>query len=76
VLRFGANTLSVVLNFTLVVAILGYFGVQTTTFRQGCLNGLEPVAENKGVAVRKNRAFRQAVWTPCFHRAEPATSGA
>jgi small conductance mechanosensitive channel len=32
VLRFAANTLSVVLNFTLVVAILGYFGVQTTTF--------------------------------------------
>jgi small conductance mechanosensitive channel len=32
VMRFAANTLSVVLNFTLVVAILGYFGVQTTTF--------------------------------------------
>lgn len=32
VLRFAGNTLSVVLNFTLVVAILGYFGVQTTTF--------------------------------------------
>jgi small conductance mechanosensitive channel len=32
VLRFASNTLSVVLNFTLVVAILGYFGVQTTTF--------------------------------------------
>jgi len=32
VLRFGANTLAVVLNLTLVVAILGYFGVQTTTF--------------------------------------------
>jgi small conductance mechanosensitive channel len=32
VLRFAANTLSVILNFTLVVAILGYFGVQTTTF--------------------------------------------
>jgi small conductance mechanosensitive channel len=32
VLRFAANTLSVVLNITLVVAILGYFGVQTTTF--------------------------------------------
>jgi small conductance mechanosensitive channel len=32
VLRFAANTLAVVLNFTLVVAILGYFGVQTTTF--------------------------------------------
>jgi small conductance mechanosensitive channel len=32
VMRFAGNTLSVVLNFTLVVAILGYFGVQTTTF--------------------------------------------
>jgi small conductance mechanosensitive channel len=32
VLRFAASTLSVVLNITLVVAILGYFGVQTTTF--------------------------------------------
>jgi len=32
VMRFAANTLSVVLNLTLVVAILGYFGVQTTTF--------------------------------------------
>src|SRR5215472_573926 len=32
VLRFAGNTLSVVLNVTLVVAILGYFGVQTTTF--------------------------------------------
>src|SRR5581483_6862276 len=32
VLRFIGNTLSVVLNVTLVVAILGYFGVQTTTF--------------------------------------------
>ncbi|HJZ98814.1 MAG TPA: mechanosensitive ion channel family protein [Candidatus Solibacter sp.] len=32
VLRFAANTLSVALHFTLVVAILGYFGVQTTTF--------------------------------------------
>jgi len=32
VLRFAGNTLSVVLNITLVVAILGYFGVQTTTF--------------------------------------------
>jgi small conductance mechanosensitive channel len=31
-LRFIANTLSVALNVTLVVAILGYFGVQTTTF--------------------------------------------
>lgn len=30
--RFAGNTLSVVLNITLVVAILGYFGVQTTTF--------------------------------------------
>jgi small conductance mechanosensitive channel len=32
VLRFTGNTLSVALNITLVVAILGYFGVQTTTF--------------------------------------------
>ena len=32
VLRFAGNALSVVLNITLVVAILGYFGVQTTTF--------------------------------------------
>jgi small conductance mechanosensitive channel len=32
VLRFAGNTLSVTLNVTLVVAILGYFGVQTTTF--------------------------------------------
>ena len=32
VMRFAGNTLSVLLNFTLVVAILGYFGVQTTTF--------------------------------------------
>jgi small conductance mechanosensitive channel len=32
VLRFVGNTLSVLLNVTLVVAILGYFGVQTTTF--------------------------------------------
>ncbi len=31
-LRFAGNTISVVLNITLVVAILGYFGVQTTTF--------------------------------------------
>ena len=30
--RFAGNTLSLVLNITLVVAILGYFGVQTTTF--------------------------------------------
>jgi len=30
--RFVGNTLSVALNITLVVAILGYFGVQTTTF--------------------------------------------
>lgn len=30
--RFAGNALSVVLNVTLVVAILGYFGVQTTTF--------------------------------------------
>jgi small conductance mechanosensitive channel len=32
VLRFAGNTISVFLNITLVVAILGYFGVQTTTF--------------------------------------------
>lgn len=32
VLRFVGNSISVVLNITLVVAILGYFGVQTTTF--------------------------------------------
>lgn len=32
VLRFAGNSLSVVLNLTLVVSILGYFGVQTTTF--------------------------------------------
>jgi small conductance mechanosensitive channel len=32
VLRFTGNAISVVLNMTLVVAILGYFGVQTTTF--------------------------------------------
>jgi small conductance mechanosensitive channel len=32
VLRFVGNTISVLLNVTLVVAILGYFGVQTTTF--------------------------------------------
>jgi small conductance mechanosensitive channel len=32
VMRFIGNTVTVVLNVTLVVAILGYFGVQTTTF--------------------------------------------
>ena len=32
VMRFIGNTISVALNVTLVVAILGYFGVQTTTF--------------------------------------------
>src|ERR1700761_5854693 len=32
VMRFVGNTLAVLLNFALVVAILGYFGVQTTTF--------------------------------------------
>jgi small conductance mechanosensitive channel len=32
VARFVANTISVLLNITLVVAILGYFGVQTTGF--------------------------------------------
>ena len=31
-LRFIGNTISVILNITLVIAILGYFGVQTTTF--------------------------------------------
>lgn len=31
-LRFAGNTISVILNITLVVAILGYFGLQTTTF--------------------------------------------
>jgi small conductance mechanosensitive channel len=31
-LRFLGNTISVVLNITLVIAILGYFGVQTTSF--------------------------------------------
>ena len=31
-LRFLGNTISVVLNVTLVIAILGYFGVQTTSF--------------------------------------------
>jgi small conductance mechanosensitive channel len=32
VFRFVGNALSIALNVTLVVAILGYFGVQTTTF--------------------------------------------
>jgi small conductance mechanosensitive channel len=32
VLRFIGNAVSIALNVTLVVAILGYFGVQTTTF--------------------------------------------
>lgn len=32
VLRFAGNTVSVLLSVTLLVAILGYFGVQTTTF--------------------------------------------
>jgi small conductance mechanosensitive channel len=31
-LRFIGNTISVILNITLVIAILGYFGVQTTSF--------------------------------------------
>jgi small conductance mechanosensitive channel len=31
-LRFLGNTISVVLNITLIIAILGYFGVQTTSF--------------------------------------------
>jgi small conductance mechanosensitive channel len=30
--RFIGNTVSVILNITLVIAILGYFGVQTTSF--------------------------------------------
>lgn len=30
--RFAGNTLSMLLNITLVAAILGYFGVQTTSF--------------------------------------------
>ncbi len=32
ILRFVGNTIAVVLNIALVVAILGYFGVETTTF--------------------------------------------
>src|SRR5215831_6271806 len=32
ILRFVGNVISVVLNIILIVAILGYFGVQTTTF--------------------------------------------
>src|SRR5690242_7666786 len=31
-LRFLGSTISVLLNITLVVAILGFFGVQTTSF--------------------------------------------
>jgi small conductance mechanosensitive channel len=31
-LRFLGNTVSVILNITLVIAVLGYFGVQTTSF--------------------------------------------
>ncbi|MCU1238677.1 MAG: MscS Mechanosensitive ion channel [Candidatus Solibacter sp.] len=31
-LRFTGNTIPVILNITLVIAILGYFGVQTTSF--------------------------------------------
>jgi len=31
-LRFLGNTVTVILNITLVIAILGYFGVQTTSF--------------------------------------------
>jgi small conductance mechanosensitive channel len=31
-LRFIGSTISVILNITLVIAILGYFGVQTTSF--------------------------------------------
>lgn len=32
VVKYLGSTVSVLLNFTLVIAILGYFGVQTTTF--------------------------------------------
>jgi len=32
VMRFAGNAIAVALNITLVVAILGYFGVQTTSF--------------------------------------------
>ena len=32
ILRFVGNTIAVVLNIALVVTILGYFGVETTTF--------------------------------------------
>src|ERR1044071_1494993 len=32
VINYLASTVSILLNITLVVAILGYFGVQTTTF--------------------------------------------
>src|SRR4029453_5287655 len=32
VVAFLGSTVSVLLNITLVIAILGYFGVQTTTF--------------------------------------------
>ena len=31
-LRFIGNTVAVLLNITLVISILGYFGVQTTSF--------------------------------------------
>src|SRR3982750_1592077 len=31
-MRFIGNTIAVILNITLVIAILGYFGVQTTSF--------------------------------------------
>lgn len=31
-MRFLGNTIAVILNITLVIAILGYFGVQTTSF--------------------------------------------
>jgi hypothetical protein len=41
----------------LTLAVCG--AAQTTTFGHGCLNGLKPVAENKGVAVPKNQEFRQ-----------------
>ena len=67
VMRFVGNTLSVALNVTLVVAILGYFGVQTTTFAaliaaMGLWERLSPGgAPRKGVlgivTYRGNRLF-------------------
>ena len=48
-LRFIGNTISVVLNITLVVAILGYFGVQTTSFA-ALLAGAGLAMEQHGAA--------------------------